>query len=356
MTRPERNGSYKQILIAVLGTVLGLVFLYYAFRGVSWNDLIDGMAKMNVVYFIPAFFTYLLLQFLRAVRFGIILNPVARLGLKDLWDLTNIWGGLNMLMPARLAEFVRPYLLRSSHVPFSSTFGAVMVERFFDLLALLSLLAVILWASPHTPERYAVIGKVMLGALSFSYAAVLLTLWRRDVFQTIVGRVLRVLPEKAASFVDGIVSKLLDGLTIMANPVHSLLIFGCSLGIWIIFSGLVFIFLTAFSIDVPFLAAVFIQVAICFGVALPSAPGFIGVFHAACRLALAVFGVAAVPAVSFATVYHLFAFVMSLGLAVVSYYTGRFRLEQGLYPYTTEPDEETEPSPRETIRSSESSP
>ena len=77
--------------------------------------------------------------------------------------------------------------------------------------------------------------------------------------------------------------------------------------------------------------AVTIQVFICLGVALPSAPGFIGTFHTAGRYALTLFGVKAVVAVSFATVYHLFSFVLCLVLGLVSYLTSEFRFDQAMF-------------------------
>jgi hypothetical protein len=92
-----------------------------------------------------------------------------------------------------------------------------------------------------------------------------------------------------------------------------------------------YLFLVAFSIDAPFLVAVTIQVFICFGVALPSAPGFIGTFHAAGRYALTLFGVQAISAISFATVYHLFSLIMCLLLGLVSYWTSHFRFDTAAF-------------------------
>ena len=63
---------------------------------------------------------------------------------------------------------------------------------------------------------------------------------------------------------------------------------------------------------------------------MPSAPGFVGTFHAAGRYALELFGVGAVAAISFATVYHLFSVVICLLLGLISYMTSNFRLESVL--------------------------
>ena len=47
--------------------------------------------------------------------------------------------------------------------------------------------------------------------------------------------------------------------------------------------------------------------------------------------ALSLFGVAIVPAVSFATVYHVFTLVASVVLGIISYAWGRYRFDTGLW-------------------------
>ncbi len=145
------SGSKRNILIAV-GMILGGIFLYLAFRDVSWHDLVDGVSKMKPIYFMPCLLLTLMIQLVRAIRFGIILRPFCPFSTKQLWDLLNIWAAASMIMPARLGELVRPYLLQRRGVSFSSVLGAVMVERFFDLSGLLLLLGIVLWSTPEVPQ------------------------------------------------------------------------------------------------------------------------------------------------------------------------------------------------------------
>jgi uncharacterized membrane protein YbhN (UPF0104 family) len=62
----------------------------------------------------------------------------------------------------------------------------------------------------------------------------------------------------------------------MASFKQVMILFAYSVILWVLFSVLTYLFLLAFSIEAPFIVAVTIQVFICLGVALPSAPGFIG--------------------------------------------------------------------------------
>ncbi|MBM4327874.1 MAG: flippase-like domain-containing protein [Deltaproteobacteria bacterium] len=325
------RSRFRRNALIVVGCGVGLAFFYLAFRDISWGELVDGFNRMKPLYLVPSLLLFLVVQMLRALRFGLIVSPFCRPGAKAMWDLTNIWAGLNILMPARLAEFVRPYLLRQCGASFSSGFGAVLVERFFDLSGLLTLLGVVLWGTPHLAGKYSQLGGVLLAFLAVMYALILLILARKDSVQALSDRLLARLPHRAASFLGGILHRLIEGFRIMASPWQALFIFLCSVSIWLTFAAITYLFLVAFSIEVPFLAAITIQVLLCFGVALPSAPGFIGTFHAVGRYALTIFGVAAALAVSFATVYHLFNLVASVLIATISYLTGGFRFDQGIF-------------------------
>jgi glycosyltransferase 2 family protein len=341
MNEKTKNGNLKRFLLIFGGTLLGLVFLYLAFRDVSWAEFVGGLRTMKPIYLLPAIVLMCTVQFIRSLRFRIIISPFCKLSVKDSWDLMNIWAGASIILPARLGELVRPYLLQQRKAPFSSGFGAVMVERFFDLSGLLLLLGVVLWRTPEVPKMYSSLGLVMLIALALGYVIVLLMLKNRPVAERWFSKIVSFLPEKATLFLESIFKKLLDGLGIMASLKQAAIIFAYSVSLWVTFSALTYLFLLAFSIDAPFLAAVTIQVFICFGVALAPAPGFIGTFHAAGRYALTLFnieGVTAATAVSFATVYHLFSVSMCLALGLLSYLTGRFTFDYKLFqrPHTEE--------------------
>jgi len=333
----EKNDSNnKRIALAISGCILGGIFLYITFRDIPINDLKNGISDMKLIYLIPASVFVVMTQIVRALRFGIIVGPFCHLGIKSLWDLMNIWAGANMVIPARLAELVRPYLLMRNGASFSSSLGAVMVERFFDLTGLLALLGLVLWRSPHLSSSYAMFGKILLAVLLCCYGAVLLILARRDAAQKIINKTFSVLPQRISSLLSRVASHLIEGMGIMASFPRVLLILAYSIVLWVLFSSITFMFLLAFSIDAPFLVAVTIQVLMALGVALPTAPGFIGTFHAVGRYALALFSVNAVVAVSFATVYHLFSVLINVLLGLVSYATGSYKFDHSVFKVSTD--------------------
>ncbi|MDD3472096.1 MAG: lysylphosphatidylglycerol synthase transmembrane domain-containing protein [Syntrophaceae bacterium] len=330
------NHNHKRNLLIIVGLALGLFFLWLTFRDISWSDFVDGLAQLKPIYLIPGLIFAVGCQFIRALRFGLILSPFCSLSTRMLWDLLNIWAAANVIMPARLGEFVRPYLLHQRGVSFSSVFGAVLVERFFDMTGLLILLGAVLWKTPEVSRQYSVFGQILLAALVFGYLLVLLMLAKKVFVQNLVEKILRIFPARIAALLDAIFRKLLEGVEVMANPKRALFILLYSVTLWVLFSATTYVFLLAFGIEASFLVAVTIQVFIALAVAIPSAPGFIGTFHAAGRYALALYGIQAVVAVSFATVYHIFSLFVSIGLGALSYFTGDYRFDRSAFANQSE--------------------
>lgn len=331
----SKNNHRRNILI-VLGCLFGVFFLWLTFRDISWNDFVDGLRQMKPIYLLPGLVLAIACQFIRALRFGVILSPFCTLSTKMLWDLLNIWAAANVIMPARLGELVRPYLLHQRGVSFSSVFGAVLVERFFDMTGLLVLLGAVLWRTPDISKEYSLLGQILLATLVVGYSVVLIILAKKKMVQSFIEKTLKIFPEKIAVVMESIFHKLIEGIEVMANPKRALIIFIYSIGLWFLFSATTYVFLLAFSLRASFLVAVTIQVFIALAVAIPSAPGFIGTFHAAGRYALALYGIQAVVAVSFATVYHLFSLIVSLALGAMSYFTGQYRFDRSAFVNHTE--------------------
>ena len=89
-----------------------------------------------------------------------------------------------------------------------------------------------------------------------------------------------------------------------------------SLAVWCTYAASFWLCFLAFDIAVPWSAPLLLQGLIGFGVAIPSSPGFFGPFEAVTRATLALYGVDAGKAVSYAVAYHLGTFVpiSALGL------------------------------------------
>jgi uncharacterized membrane protein YbhN (UPF0104 family) len=74
--------------------------------------------------------------------------------------------------------------------------------------------------------------------------------------------------------------------------------------IWIVAAAGAWALLRAVHLDLPFVAGWTVLTFVGFGISIPSAPGYVGVFHYAAVLAVEIFGIPRSEAVGFAFVFH----------------------------------------------------
>jgi uncharacterized protein (TIRG00374 family) len=100
-----------------------------------------------------------------------------------------------------------------------------------------------------------------------------------------------------------------SGLRVLRDFRQSAIVFAWALASWLVNAASFWISLRAVGIEAPFSAALFLQSMLAFAVAAPSAPGFFGVFEAACKVALGVYGIDNTLAVSYALGYHILGWI-----------------------------------------------
>jgi uncharacterized membrane protein YbhN (UPF0104 family) len=165
------------------GIALSLVFLYLALRGVDPQDLWMAITSFNWWWALPFTVLTLFSMWLRAWRWRYFLLPTADLSTARLFGPMMAGFAMNGLLPARLGEFARAYVLgRKENLPFSRIFGTIVVERIFDMFILLGLLVYVfstLQINPDISYPYSTKGevsRVALAAMALCAGAALLGL------------------------------------------------------------------------------------------------------------------------------------------------------------------------------------
>ena len=256
---------------------------------------------------------------LRTIRWRVILRDVdgARYPWRPLWDATAIGFMANNLLPARAGEFARAYVAnRQVPVRFMTALASIGVERVFDALVMLGLMALAI-AAPSFPGQAVVAGtslsRVAAGAAILFGAVLCLALvvvhrpapWLR-LFRAIVNR---LLPARFAERLAGMIEGLVAGLEVLKRPARFAAVVGWSLLLWLTNAASFALCFRAFGLPVPAEGALLLQGLIGFGVAIPAAPGFWGVFEGATKVTLSLYGIGGNLALAYAFTYHLTGFI-----------------------------------------------
>ena len=296
-----------------------MALLAWVLQDVSPRAVIAYARGANISLLLLAVFLATLTFPLRTIRWRLILRDAGGQPLPwlPLWHATAIGFMANNLLPARAGEVARAYVAgREMPVRFTTALGSVGVERVFDALIMLALMAVAI-AAPSFPANTVVQGRSLSGlatAAAILFGTILLlalgVVHRPAPWLALLGRIThRLLPTRIADRLTHWAEGIVEGLSVLKSPARFAGVVLWSLVLWGTNAAAFAVCFRAFGLPVPLEAALLLQGIIGFGVAVPSTPGFVGVFEAATRITLGIYAVDASRAVSYALTYHLTTFL-----------------------------------------------
>jgi len=257
------------------------------------------------------------MQFLRSYRWGVILSPLQKIDQLSLFSVTSVGFLAVVGIPARLGELARPYLIaQKNNINFSSAFGTIIIERVLDGFTVISIIIIAL--SFMDLPIWVMRSSILFFLLMFIFFLfIIILIWRRKNAINIINRILSKLPGKMANKFDKIIHNFIDGFVIITDLKMLFYLIFLSAIIWLIDVMAIHIMLLAFGFTLPFIAPFVLMIILIAGIAVPTAPGFIGNWHIACILGLSIFGVQKPEALSFAVVYHFLSIFLIVALGVI---------------------------------------
>jgi uncharacterized protein (TIRG00374 family) len=226
----------------------------------------------------------------------------------------------NNVLPFRLGEAVRVVMLsRRCELPVVEVAAAAGLERLLDLAILAVLLAAV-------GPRIARIPGLMTGAVlvvaivGLALVAIVMLVRWRDQSLVALERATGWMSDASRRVVAAKWRDLTRGLGILLKPSVGIPVTGAAAVVWILTVVLQWLVLRSFQPQAGVVDATFMIVAVSLAIALPAAPGFVGVYHLAGQQALAV----AFPrlydantALAATTVSHAVSYVTSTALGVI---------------------------------------
>ena len=294
--------------LLVIGPLISIVALVMILRRIDFAHFVEALSEIQPFWLAPIIPLYVIAISIRGVRWQLMLYPVKAVR----WRVTTsvIFLGLmaNNLLPARLGELVRAFALSSrEQLGTAFSLASIAAERIFDGLALL----VIFWVTAtltqfpaqleETLSRVAwAVGSVFLLAFAFVLTARLAP----GFVERLVSRATAWLPERVSTRSLELLRSALRALAFLRADRRMLFFVLLTLAVWLVEGVVLWLATLAFGIDPDLRLAYFTLVLIGFSVAVPSAPGYVGVFEAGVVLAFAAFGIGREVALSYAVVVH----------------------------------------------------
>lgn len=128
-------------VISIVLPLVVLVLILAAAPGFHLDQLPGLIANANPLYLIAAFAIYYVGFPLRGYRWALLVRGSGEnLSVRDSTEIIFISWLVNCVVPAKLGDVYRAYLLRVNYtVSLSKIFGTVFIERIFDLFAIVLL-------------------------------------------------------------------------------------------------------------------------------------------------------------------------------------------------------------------------
>jgi uncharacterized protein (TIRG00374 family) len=313
--------NLRTAFVSLLALALVAWFLRHANIADVWTQVRQARVDLLILGFIFVLATY----WARAVRWRYLLTPIGPTTFRTVLRTTVIGFAALALLPARVGDVLRPYLLaRREGLPTTATIATVVMERVLDLIAVLALLAIYVWGftgdSP-LPDRLLNPIKVSATLAAVVSAVLMAVMWVLATHPEQIGRLAaaaaRVLPDRFSRRVGHLASTFSGGFAATRNPRALVLAIVWSFPLWLAIAAEAWAVTVAFGIDMPFAGTFLLQALLVIGVAVPT-PGGVGSYHEAYRIGVTTFfGAPNDRAVAAAIVTHAISFVPVVLLGVI---------------------------------------
>lgn len=295
----------------LIGFLVSAVLLYLAFRKVDFHLLADSLKGAEYILLIPAFFLMLVSVVFRAVRWRYLLRAVKEVEFVHLFSASAIGLMANNLLPARLGEIARAWVIgEKAGISKTSSFATIVVERVFDgFTVIFFLILVLVFGKMHLP---APMTKVAYAAVSFYVLAIVflaMLRFNRERTSRFVKALTSRLPAGAAARTDRILRSFMEGLTVLKRPRDIAAAWLLSFLVWLPNIIVMHMVIGSFGFETSSLATLTVFIIVTFGIMIPSAPGFVGTVQYCFVIGLGLFGVAESEALSVSIIYHASTFI-----------------------------------------------
>jgi uncharacterized protein (TIRG00374 family) len=301
-----------------LGIAISIVCLALALKDVRFDDVAVALGGANYLWILVTALLTVLGMWARVLRWQLLFYPLQDLPFAKLFTVMNIGYLLSNILPARLGDLARAYLLGDlTGVSKARTLSTIIVERVADVLVILLFLAALL---PFIPVPEWVTQSSVLLAAGFTGLAAMLVLMarHRQGAMSLLKRLAAYVPWLNREGLWHLMESLLDGLEILRFWQPALKLLVGSILIWLLSVGQFYAAMLAFDLKLPVSAAVFVLCVTALGMTVPSSPGYIGVWEYVIILGLSLFLVEKGLALSYALVLHATVYLTTTVMGVLS--------------------------------------
>ena len=288
-----------------LGVLISIIGLYYAFRQVNFWELWISIKNVNMILIILAVFILVLSNVIRAWRWQILVKPIKDVSFDPAFSSIMIGYFGNSVLPFRMGEFLRAYVVADkTSLTASTAFGTIVIERILDFVGLSAVMLLIMTVYPLKSIGGSII---IIGVIVLSFIAFIFILLFGGLKSTLLVKI-----EKSSLLKMGLLRKILlflknflDGATTIRATNKLGIILSYTLIIWIMYYCSTYLATIATGIELEWFGFGVLLISTTLAISVPAAPGYVGTYHAAAVYILTnLFDVGRIDAQAAAIILH----------------------------------------------------
>ncbi len=281
-------GSNKKNTIRIgVSLVVGILLLVVLIWWTGIDKIAAAIGSASPLWLAAAALIILPAYILRAVRWKLLLSPVKKnIRVSNTFWSTAVGFMVNTLIPIRLGEFVRAYILgEKEETGFGPSFSSIVVERTLDLIGLLSIGIVTMFlvsANAGLSSLVTDIFKAVAVLIGVILAVIIVGIKKEDLIIRLVTGIVSKIPlvKKYAARIADFASSLIKGLQGLSQT-PKMFVANLSLTwiLWLTQTFAIYLVFTAFNYPTSFVAAILGGVLMSLSHILPATPGYVGSYE-----------------------------------------------------------------------------
>jgi uncharacterized protein (TIRG00374 family) len=293
----------------VLSVVVSLLALFLALRHVDFRSAAAAFSSAHMWWVVAALGSVAINTWAKAMRWKSLMGEVGSgVPLKQAVSALLIGQMLNTIIPARVGDLSRAYLIGNLGPSKTFVLGTVVLEKLIDLLCYGLLFLLLVFLMPTPAWIGGSVYPVTLVAVVMLTSAVALA-YRPSWAERVISRSLIWIPLRWTERVMERANSALASLQVLRRRESNLRLLGWSALVWLTALLTNYLVLRALRITAPLVAGLLLLIVLQAATTIPSVPGNIGVFEYMAILCLSIFAIERSLSFSYGVLLHIIVFL-----------------------------------------------
>lgn len=298
----------RNAVTMIVAIAIAAALLFYSLRGIDWHEVGRILAGASLPLLVIASMLTSATLFLRACRWRVLLNSTLSVGIpRAFWATAAGYFGNNVL-PARGGELVRTYMIASRPGELAFVLTTALAERVADALALVTIASIVLLVHPVASGWMSRAARPVAFAAMAAVAAIAIVPLFGAFFERMIARL--PLPDRVKFLLHHAVEQGMEGLRAFHDGRRLSEFLALTATIWTLDAMATMVSGAVLGLKIPVMIAFLLLAALGLGSALPSTPGYVGIYQFVAVSVLTPFGFSRTQAIAYILLVQALSYVV----------------------------------------------